>query len=311
MMVSNSFMASLPCPCPCIISSKACMLGTSNSVTIVQYRSAQRSVMMRILPCPSFSLSFAMARDFSTIGRTLPGLQYMISRISNMVSPEVAGLPVVDRTAFSISDCGTRGAAIVMEVRRSDVGRLRADQPSVAQLFQAVCRPAEDASDGERRSEQFGRKSQTVQQQRRVELDIGLEPPFWLAFTEQTQRGDFDLPRKVIEKLIAAARIEAFGSSGKHIRTRVTHAVDAMSESHETLAPIEFGADDTFRPFGSTDFEHHIQRRTRCAAMQWTLECADGAGDRGNDIGSRGDDNPCRKCGGVETVIAHGVEIGF
>src|SRR2546426_1222046 len=145
MMVSNSFMASLLCPCPCIISSKACMLGTSNSVTIVQYRSAQRSVMMRILPCPSFSLSFAMARDFSTIGRTLPGLQYMISRISNMVSPEVAGLPVVDRTAFSISDRGARGAAIVVKARRSDVGRLRTDQPSVAKLFQAVCRPAEDA----------------------------------------------------------------------------------------------------------------------------------------------------------------------
>src|SRR2546422_10275184 len=49
MMVSTSFMASLPCPCPCIISSKACMLGTSNSVTIVQYRSAQRSVKMRIM----------------------------------------------------------------------------------------------------------------------------------------------------------------------------------------------------------------------------------------------------------------------
>src|SRR2546427_1287129 len=63
MMLSNSFMASLLCPWLCIISSKACILGTSNSDTIVQYRSAQKSVITRILPCPTFSLSFAIARN--------------------------------------------------------------------------------------------------------------------------------------------------------------------------------------------------------------------------------------------------------
>src|SRR2546425_726706 len=56
-MFSNSFAVSLLCPCPCIIASKACILGTSNSDTIVQYRSAQTSVMTRILPSAAQTLA--------------------------------------------------------------------------------------------------------------------------------------------------------------------------------------------------------------------------------------------------------------
>src|SRR5688572_33316292 len=63
------------------------MLATSNSDTIVQYRSAQKSVMTRIFPRPAASLIFAIERNFSTMGRTLPGLQYMISRIGGMAPP--------------------------------------------------------------------------------------------------------------------------------------------------------------------------------------------------------------------------------
>src|SRR5512144_1695300 len=50
--------------------------------------------MTRIFPWPDLSIIFAMFRDFSTIWRTLPGLQYMISRISSMVLL----LACVDRT---------------------------------------------------------------------------------------------------------------------------------------------------------------------------------------------------------------------
>src|SRR5262245_2553937 len=69
------------------MSSNALRLGTSNSDTKVQYCSALRSVITRILPMPDFSMSFDIARNFSTRGRTLPGLQYMISRISSMTTP--------------------------------------------------------------------------------------------------------------------------------------------------------------------------------------------------------------------------------
>src|SRR5207245_7010246 len=60
------------------------MFPTSISATSVQYRSAQTSVMIRILGMPTLALSFAIARNFSTKGRTFPGLQYMISRMRSM-----------------------------------------------------------------------------------------------------------------------------------------------------------------------------------------------------------------------------------
>ena len=148
-------------------------------------------------------------------------------------------------------------------------------------------RPAEDASDREGRREQFGRQAQAVQQQCSVELDIGVEPPLRLAFTEQTKRGAFDAPRQVVKAPIAAACIELLGGVGQDIRARIAHSVDAMSESHEALAPIQLGADDGFRALGRADFEHHVERRTGRAAMQWALERAHGAGDRRDDIGSR------------------------
>ncbi len=84
-----------------------------------------------------------------------------------------------------------------------------------------------------------------------------------------------------------------------------------MTEPHQALAPIQFGTDDGFRAFGSADFEHHVECRTRRAAMQGTFQRPDGAGDGRNDVGSRRGDHSCRKGGGIETVIADGVEIRF
>ena len=78
-----------------------------------------------------------------------------------------------------------------------------------------------------------------MQQQRRVELDVGVESPPGFAFAEQAKRGGFDVSREVVQGPIAAGRIEALGGVGKNIRTRVAHPVDAMAESHETLAPIQ------------------------------------------------------------------------
>src|ERR1044072_7556872 len=48
---------------------------------------------------PSFSLSFDIARNFSTSGRTFPGLQYMISRTSSMTVSLASGRSVGQRAA--------------------------------------------------------------------------------------------------------------------------------------------------------------------------------------------------------------------
>src|SRR6185369_14795537 len=84
MTFSSSFMSSGDPDGFCIMSSNALRSATSSSATIVQYRSAEKSVMMRIAGIPIFLLNLFIAWNFSTIGRTLPGLQYMISRTRYM-----------------------------------------------------------------------------------------------------------------------------------------------------------------------------------------------------------------------------------
>lgn len=85
-----------------------------------------------------------------------------------------------------------------MKAHRSGVVRLRPDQPAVAKLFQAVCGPPDDTSGGESGREQFGRQAQTMQQQGRVEFDVGVETPVGLVFAEQAKRRSFHFPCEVI-----------------------------------------------------------------------------------------------------------------
>jgi hypothetical protein len=81
---SNAFMSSADIGGFDIISSNALRSGTSISDTTVQYRSAQKSVMIRMRGIPERSASAFIALYFSTNGRTLPGLQYMRSRMMYM-----------------------------------------------------------------------------------------------------------------------------------------------------------------------------------------------------------------------------------
>src|SRR5260221_6758251 len=75
----------------------------------------------------------------------------------------------------------------IVERRGAGVDRLRPDQSAVAKLFEAMRRPAEDAADREGRREQIRRQTQAVQQQGRVELDVGIEPPVRLTLAEQAE----------------------------------------------------------------------------------------------------------------------------
>src|SRR6185436_12627859 len=88
MIASNSFIDSSDSPSPLIIFSKAAMSGVSISITIIQKRSPQKSVIT-FMVWFDFFMSFCIARVFSTMGFTLPGLQYMISRSSSIPSPFV------------------------------------------------------------------------------------------------------------------------------------------------------------------------------------------------------------------------------
>jgi len=69
-------------------SSNLSRLSASISMTTVQKRSAQESVITRIEKSPWLFATFASVWNFWTIGFTCPGLQYMTSRIRYMGPPQ-------------------------------------------------------------------------------------------------------------------------------------------------------------------------------------------------------------------------------
>src|SRR5687767_9551254 len=82
--------------------------------------------MMRMAGMPSFLPSFSMARNLSTSGRTLPGLQYISSRIRYMCSP-------CDGAACSavVYSIGLRcGGLLPCDAARSAKRRRGMDDPS-------------------------------------------------------------------------------------------------------------------------------------------------------------------------------------
>src|SRR5262245_21561274 len=187
-----------------------------------------------------------------------------------------------------------RSRAIVAKTFRTDVIRLRTNESAIPKLLEAVRGPAGDASDGESRREELRWQAQTVQQERGVELDVGVEPSIGLALTKQSKRSGFDTPRQLVQRSIAVVRIEPLGGVRQHVGARVAHAVDTMAESHQALAAIELRADDGLGVFGRADFQHHVERRTGRAAVKRTLERAEGACDRRAHVGTGCDERAAR-----------------
>jgi len=68
-----------------------------------------------------------------------------------------------------------------------------------------------DAPHGEGGREELRREADAVQQQRRVELDVGVEPALGLALVQHAQRRGFDGLCERIQPLVAAARVEPLG----------------------------------------------------------------------------------------------------
>src|SRR5678816_1621072 len=96
-------------------------------------------------------------------------------------------------------DDGARRARFVLQSNWSDVRGLRPDQSPLAQLLEAVRGPAEHTTHRERRREQFRRQTETMKQQRRIELDVGVEPAVGLVVSQQTQRRRLDLACEIVD----------------------------------------------------------------------------------------------------------------
>src|SRR5262249_17540720 len=156
---------------------------------------------------------------------------------------------------------------IVAQPCRADVSRLRPDQLSFSKLLKAMCRPTKNTSYGERWCKQLCRQPQAVQQQGSIELDVGVQSPVRFVFLQQTQCGSLNTTDQFVKAAVAATGKETFGCMGKNVGTGITHAVDAMSKSHEALTAIKSGANHRLRALRSADFEDHVQRGSRRSAV--------------------------------------------
>src|SRR5678815_1203553 len=87
---------------------------------------------------------------------------------------------------------------IVRQISRSRIDRLGTNQAAIAKLFETVRRPAKHSAHGECRREQIRRQPDTVQQQRRVELDVRVESPIGLPFAQEPKRRRLDVTRELV-----------------------------------------------------------------------------------------------------------------
>src|SRR6516225_11323407 len=107
--------------------------------------------------------------------------------------------------------------------------------------------------------EQIRRQSQTVQQQRSVELYVGIEPPVRLVFSQEAERRGFDAEGKLVQLPVASRLIKPRRGLCEHVRAGIANTVDAMSESHQPLTEIQFCANHSIGALRLGDFEDHIE----------------------------------------------------
>ena len=114
---------------------------------------------------------------------------------------------------------------------------------------------------GKRRREQCRVEPEAVQEQRCVELHVGLQPSAGLVLLEQPKRLRLHRPRQRVQRHVARAREHPFGRPREDVGSRIAHLVDAMAEAHQLLAGLDLPAQDSLGPRCVPDLEHHVERR--------------------------------------------------
>ena len=170
-----------------------------------------------------------------------------------------------------------------------DVLRRRADQAALALLLEDVRRPAGHARAGEHRREQLRRHLGVVEHDRRPELDVRRQHAVGLARLQLGERG-------LLERLgdLEARRAELARGAPQHPRARVLGAVDAVAEAHQPLAAVERVLDPALGVAELLDLVEHLQHARGRAAVQRAGQRADGARERGRDVGAGGGDRRAR-----------------
>src|SRR5438132_12725977 len=197
------------------------------------------------------------------------------------------------------------GSTLPVQAPRPDVHRLRSDEAIRASLLETVSNPAGHATDREGRREERSLEAEAVEQQRGVELDIRLQAPAGFVLLEQADRHALDVLREIVKWISTE---EPLGGGSEDVGPRVAHFVHAMAETHQPFSRLDFPAQHLFGSRRIADFEDHVERRAGRAAMQRTLERADRADNRRNEIRAGCGDHGSGGSRCVQAMIDEGVE---
>ena len=187
----------------------------------------------------------------------------------------------------------------------ADVAGGRAHEAAGLLLLEDVRAPAGGTRTREHRGEHVRRDLGEVEDDRRPELDVGLDRPVGTPLAQLLQRGLLQRQRG-----LEAGRAELLGGAAQHAGARVLGAVDAVAEAHEPLAAVEQVLHVRLGVAALLDAVEHVQHAGGGAAVQRAGHRADGAGERGGDVGAGGGDDAGGEGGGVHAVLGGRRPVG-
>ena len=172
--------------------------------------------------------------------------------------------------------------------------------------------PAGDASHGEHGGEEVRVETQPFEEEGGVELDIGLKAPAGLVFFEDFEGSFLDVHGQgvqVVFTVVVFAVEEGARRARKDVGPRISYAIHGVSETHEPFTRFEFFPKPGFGVVGIADRFEHGNDRSRRPAVQRAFERSDRSRNGGDEIGTRGNNDPRRERGRVHAVINHRIQV--
>ncbi len=162
-----------------------------------------------------------------------------------------------------------------------DILGFGADQTALTTLFMYVRTPSRHSGDGEGEGKELARNLQGFEEQRRIELDIGMQLAPGLTLAQQLSGVELDCARKFLARRRATqALVESF----EHGCPRITYPIDTMSHPHDPSPSSEFIGDPGTRTRGLPHRVEHVEYWTWGTTMQRPFECTQGSDHRGDNI---------------------------
>ena len=172
--------------------------------------------------------------------------------------------------------------------------------------------PARRASHREHAGKRSRGKAERLEQQRGVELDVGLERPVGLAAPQQMRAPPPRPPPRAPAAPPCGGARPRQRAKGRFQRvgTRVAHPVDAVPEAHQAVARSSAAASQASRVSGVPIASSISMTGSGRAAVQRAFQRAKPARTAEDEARARRCHDPGREGGRVEAVIRDRDEIG-